>query len=466
MRRTGHLKSQITARASWRWIGLAGLAWLGGCDVDVDVGGISDNELDDELRGVLADAGVFSVTPPPVQDSAEVELGRLMFFDKELSGRRNISCGTCHSPLLGSADGQSQSRGQGAEGLGPARIQGPDSLFLSRNALGLWNRGVDEWDTMFWDGRMGVDDQGAFFSPAGADTPQNFTNPLTAFSIIPFTPDEEMRGFINELDVFGDANEMDALTNDDFAEIWPLVVDRALGVPEYNQALQDVYGVAEQDVDIVHVSEAIGAFMTEAFTVLDTPFDRYLAGDDLAMSRAAKQGALLFYGRANCGSCHAGGLTTDLSFYNVATPQVGTGRGDQAPLDLGRFLVTGDPADNYKFRTPALRNIELEGPWMHNGAFAELEDVVRHHLDPEASLLSYDDGQVEPELVGTYQDDPALIDDLLVNVAPELAVDGDPLTEVEISDLMAFLGALTDPDSLNMFEVFPDSVPSGLPVAD
>lgn len=462
MNHASFLKSQSRGR----WVGLLALAGVCGCDVTVDVGGLHGDDLDEELRDLLAGAGVGPVTPPAPQDSATVELGRLLFFDKELSGRRNISCATCHSPLLGSADGQSQSRGQGATGLGPARVQGPNSLFLSRNTLSLWNRGVDGWDTMFWDGRLGFTAQDGFFSPAGADTPQSFTNALTAFTIIPVTPDEEMRGFPGELDVFGNPNEMDSLTNDDFADIWPLVVDRALGVPEYSQGLQDVFGVAEQDVDIVHVAEAIGAFMTEEFTALDAPFDRYLAGDDSAMSSAAKRGAMLFYGRASCGSCHAGGLTTDLQFYNIAAPQVGTGRGDQAPLDLGRFLVTGDPADDYKFRTPSLRNTELEGPWMHNGAFAELEDAVRHHLDPEASLLAYDDAQVEPELVGTFQDDQLLIDDMIANLAPELAVDGDPLTDADVDDLMAFLGALTDPRTLNLFELFPDSVPSGLPVAD
>ena len=403
---------------------------------------------------------------PPPQDPAAVELGRLLFFDKEISGRRNISCSTCHSPFLGSADGQSQSRGQGAVGLGPARRQGPNSVFLSRNTLSLWNRGVPGWDTMFWDGRLEGNSSVGFVSPAGSDTPQNFTSALAAFSILPVTPDEEMRGFPGELDVFGNPNELDSLTNDDFTQIWPLVVDRALGVPEYNQAFQDVFGVTADQVDIVHFSEAVGSFMSEAFTALDTPFDRYLAGDDDALSMSAKRGAVLFYGRASCSNCHSGGLTTDLDFHNIASPQVGTGRAPLQPLDLGRFLVTNDPADNFKFRTPALRNIELEGPWMHSGAFADLEDAVRHHLDPEASLLSYNDDQVEPELVGTFQDDPQLIADLLSTVSPELAVQGDPLTDDEVDNLMAFLRALTDPSSVNRFELIPDSVPSGLTLAD
>ncbi len=393
-------------------------------------------------------------------------LGEQLFWDKELSGRRNISCGTCHHPLLGSADAQSQSRGQGATGLGPAREHGPDSLFLARNTLSLWNRGVPGWDVMFWDGRLGGNPEEGYISPAGDDTPQDFTNALAEFFIIPVTPDEEMRGFPGELDVFGAPNEMEGLTNDDFVEIWDLVVARALGIDEYRDQLTTIFGVTEEEVTIVHLAEATGAFMTEGFTALDSPFDRYLAGDDSALSDSAKRGGILFYGRANCSGCHSGGLQTDNSFHNIAAPQVGTGKGDEAPLDFGRGRVTGEAADNFQFRTPSLRNIELEGPWMHNGAYEDLEDTVRHHLDPESALLSYDDFQVEPELVGTYQNDEATLNALLDTIDPLLAVEGDPLSEDEIADLMSFISALTDPASLNLLHLIPNTVASGLPVDD
>ncbi|XXT64492.1 hypothetical protein WMF14_27265 [Sorangium sp. So ce693] len=176
-----------------------------------------------------------------------------------------------------------------------------------------------------------------------------------------------------------------------------------------------------------------------SFTALDAPFDRYLAGDPAALSDAQKRGALRFYRRESCSSCHRGGKPTDFGFHNVATPQVGTGKGDEAPLDYGRGGETGKVDDSYRFRTPALRDIELEGPWMYNGVFATLEATVRHHLNPAASLGAYDDGQVEPEREGTYQDDRAIIDELLDTVDPELAPEGDPLTDAEVADLMAFL---------------------------
>ena len=421
------------------------------------------------LRYKLSQNNVYPVTPPKQQDPALVELGRNLFFEKEISGRRNISCSTCHSPLLGSADGQSQSRGQGTIGLGPARRQDGDEFFefLPRNTLSLWNRGVEEWTVMFWDGRLSGSPEEGFVSPAGEDTPQIFSSALAAFSIFPITPDQEMRGFPGQLDVFGQPNEMADLTNDDLTDIWPLVTARVVNHPGYDELLANAFpDIPESELDITHISEAIGAFMTEEFTALNSPFDRYLAGDNRALSESAKRGALLFYGRANCASCHSGGLQTDLEFHNIGAPQVGTGRAENVPLDLGRGAINGNPEDNFKFRTPSLRNVELEAPYFHNGAYANLEDAVLHHLNPAVALANYDDSQVEPELVGTFQNDPETIDALLSNLSPNLKVYGRPLGKRDIKDLLSFLSALTDPSSLNMLDTIPDKLPSGLPLAD
>ncbi|GLS24713.1 cytochrome-c peroxidase [Marinibactrum halimedae] len=424
---------------------------------------------DKKLRHLLKYHQVKPVDAPAPRDPALVELGRNLFFEKEVAGRRNISCATCHNPLLGSADSQSQSRGQGAIGLGPHRRGDGDEFFqfLPRNTLSLWNRGVEEWDTMFWDGRLGGTTETGFFSPADPFTPQNFSNALSAFSIIPLTPDEEMRGFPGQLDVFGQPNEMSELTNADFPLIWPLVTARVTNEEGYDELLADAFpGLEESELDISHISEAIGAFMEEAFTALNSPFDRYLAGDNSALSKSQKRGALLFYGRANCASCHAGGLQTDLDFHNIAAPQVGTGRGDAAPLDLGRGAITGNKEDDFKFRTPSLRNIELESPYFHNGAYAKLEDAIRHHLNPKDALDNYDANQIEPELAGLFQNDKVTINRLLSTVDPALYIRGKPLNDSDVQDLMDFMHALTDPASLNMLDIVPDKLPSGLPLAD
>lgn len=425
--------------------------------------------VDFVLRAKLRYWGVKPVVPPLEQDAALVELGRNLFFEKEIAGTRNISCATCHSPVLGSADAQSQSRGQGAVGLGPARRQHGEQTFkfLARNTLSLWNRGVEDWTVMFWDGRLQGSPGEGFVSPAGDDTPQNFTSALAAFSIIPVTPDEEMRGFPGQLDALGNPNEMSELTNDDFALIWPLVTARVTNHDGYNDLLAAAFpDLSESELDITHIAEALGAFMIDEFTALNSPFDHYLAGNNNALSKSAKRGAILFYGRANCASCHSGGLQTDLAFHNIAAPQVGTGRGDAAPLDLGRGAINGNPDDNFKFRTPSLRNIELEAPYFHNGAYANLEDAVRHHLDPAGSLANYDASQIEPELAGMFQNDPDTIRTLLDTISPNLKVYGGPLREREIKDLMAFLSALTDPTSINKLDTVPDELPSGLTLAD
>ncbi|MDB2386511.1 c-type cytochrome [Shewanella sp.] len=426
------------------------------------------NNLDYILERQLRYHGVTPVVAPDKNPPALVELGRNLFFDKEISGRRNMSCATCHSVGFGTADAQSQSRGQGAIGLGPYRRQDGNAFFqfLPRNTLSLWNRGVAEWTTMFWDGRLEGSAETGFVSPAGDDMPQNFSSALAAFSIFPITPDEEMRGFPGQLDIFGQPNEMALLENDDFTEIWPLVTARVTDLPAYDGMLKKAFpGTPESALDITHISEAIGAFMSDEFTALNSPFDRYLEGDRSALSDQAKRGALLFYGRANCASCHSGGLQTDLDFHNIAAPQVGTGRGEAAPLDLGRGAITNDPADNFKFRTPSLRNIELEAPYFHNGAYAKLEDAVRHHLNPLKALKTYDATQIEPELSGLFQNDPLTLSQIFLNISPELNVQGGQLSERDIQDILSFLSSLTDPSSINRNEAVPDKVPSGLKLA-
>ena len=427
------------------------------------------DSIDTTLRSLLAEQEVTSVTPPPAQDPDLVKLGQSLFFDRELSGTRNISCSTCHNPLMGSADGQSQSRAQGAVGLGPHRRipEGDDQTeFLPRNALSLWNRAVDGFDVMFWDGRLSGSFLDGFTSPADPDTPQDFTNAFTAFALFPVTADEEMRGFPGQLDALGNENELSDLADDDFVLIWEALTARVVADDGYNELLANAFPeTPESELTISDISEAIGAFMTDAFTALNSPFDRYLAGDNDVMSTSQKRGATLFYGQSGCSGCHTGALQTDLEFHNIAAPQIGGGRSTFVPLDVGRGDITGNTEDHFKFRTPSLRNIELEAPYFHNGAFAELEDAVLHHVDPLASLKSYDPTQVAFELVDTFQNDSELVN-LLINTKSPLLREGVQLNEQGLSDIMDFLAALTDPSSINLLDLVPIDVPSGLPLND
>ena len=130
-----------------------------------------------------------------------------------------------------------------------------------------------------------------------------------------------------------------------------------------------------------------------------------MAGDDKAITESAKQGALLFFrsieaGGADCSRCHSGDFFTDEQFYVLAIPQIGLGKGD-GPLgddDFGRFQASGNPADLYAFRTPTLLNVEITGPYGHNGAYTTLEGIVRHHLDPIWAVNNYDYTQLDPAI--------------------------------------------------------------------
>ncbi len=150
-----------------------------------------------------------------------------------------------------------------------------------------------------------------------------------------------------------------------------------------------------------------------------------------------RPGWRLCFGKAECVVCHSGNLLTDQRHHNIAAPQVGPGKGAEAPLDFGRFRETGHPNDRYGFRTPPLRNVALTGPWLHSGAYATLEDVVSHHLDPESGLRSHDPSQLPAALRSTYQRDEAIIEDVLANLDPRLA-SPPTLSSAEREDLVPF----------------------------
>ncbi|HUM68759.1 MAG TPA: cytochrome c peroxidase, partial [Chloroflexota bacterium] len=109
-----------------------------------------------------------------------------------------------------------------------------------------------------------------------------------------------------------------------------------LAIPAYQELFRQAYpDVPAVELGFQHAANALAAFQAQAFTFTNSPWDRYLAGDESALSKQAKQGALLFYGRAGCAACHSGPLFTDQQYHNIAAPQFGPGRDDFAPLDYG-----------------------------------------------------------------------------------------------------------------------------------
>ncbi len=420
---------------------------------------------DQRLARLLAQAGVTVPTNPPAPSAALVQLGEALFWDPELSGNRDTACATCHHPQAATGDNLSISIGTGGTGLAENRVKPEHQRreLVPRNATPLFNLGYTEWTVFFWDGRVFSTEHG-FDTPASDRLPAGLDNLLAAQAMFPVTSRDEMRGLRGDKDIFGQPNELAMIPDYTARPIWAAIMQRLLSIPGYVELFQAAYpAVPLEQLGFQHAANALSAYQNVTFTFEDSPFDRYLHGDHSALSAQAKRGALLFYGEAGCATCHAGPLLTDLKFYNLAVPQIGPGKGREQPFDLGRARETGNDCDRYAFRTAPLRNVALTGPWMHNGAFTSLAAVIRHHVQPAASLQNYAVAQLAPDLQDTCLDQPAVIAAILTTQSSS-ASEGFPLTEAQLADLLAFLDALTSPSALDLAHTIPTAVPSGLAV--
>lgn len=265
-------------------------------------------------------------TPPP----ARVELGRLLFFDRRLSGDGTMSCATCHLPEESFADAQ------------PLSGAYPTSRHW-RHTPSLLN--VAYLQAFFWDGRRhSLEDQ----------VP------------VPIQAAFEMNLPIDYL------------------------VERLRVNAGYRHYFQQAFG---RPPDRQAIALALADFQ-RTLVVRDSPFDRYLQGDANALGLAARRGLAIFYGgRGGCGDCHSGSLLSDQQFHNLGVQEPESLRLDplrratrnyflaQMGLppqesDPGRFAVTRQAADAGAFRTPPLRQVAATGPYMHNGGLATLEEVI------------------------------------------------------------------------------------------
>ena len=424
--------------------------------------------LDNQLRATLQQWGAVPIGAVNPQNSALVDLGRALFFDKELSGNRDVSCATCHSPINHTADVLALSIGSGGTGIGTARQLGSGRQFTPRNAPALLNTGLGAF-YLFWDGRvsdLGALQNGAFKTPAGAALPAGLTNILAAQAMFPVTNRNEMRGEVGDYDVLGNLNELAAYDSADFSGIWNGVMKRILAINAYVAKFNAAFpGIPTSALGFQQAADAVAAFETADFTFTNSAFDRYLAHDDDALTTDQKQGALLFFGKARCSTCHFGALLGGQSFADAAVPQLGPGVGKDAPLDLGQDVQFAGQTSRFLFRVPSLRNVELTAPYMHDGAFATLDAVVRHYNNAEQTLRTYDIAQLDPRLRAQYHGDDATITALLNGASPQLR---QPLglSEVELGQLVAFLKSLTDPAARDLTALIPASVPSGLSVRE
>ncbi len=425
------------------------------------------------LPAILASGASASPLPKadatfPAQDVAEVELGWQLFYDPILSGNRSVACATCHHPDLGTSDGVSLGLGDGATGLGLERkidANNPPEKRIPRNAPALWNLGATEFTVFFHDGRLEDDPTrpSGIRTPLGSEMEMGFDNALAAQAMFPVLSGDEMAGHYSENDV-SQAVRLGQLTGPGGA--WDILAKRVEAIPAYRAAFDEVIG-ADEPVKFHHIANALAAFIAFEWRADASAFDAYLR-DGTPLTADAAAGLDLFYGKAQCGTCHAGQFQTDHGFHAIALPQIGPGKA--APFenhnrDVGRGRVTGQVEDFYRFRTPSLRNITQTAPYGHNGAYSSLEAMVRHHLDPLGSLkayveanTTYSDGKFDTDFK-LMTDEPEVIE---IAAANELSpID---LTDQEVTEILAFLESLTDYDAIQGRLGVPESVPSGLPM--
>ena len=326
-------------------------------------------------------------TRPDNPSTAErVELGRLLYFDPILSGDDTVSCAHCHHPDLGLSDNRGRSMGRGGSGLGPERDGG---ALLRRGSPTVWNSAFNH--LQFWDGRA-------------ADLEEQAGKPIM------------------------DPNEM--------AEEPERLVSQLREIPEYVELFSQAFELkGPEAVTFKNVTYAVAAFERTLISD-DSRFDRYARGDRQALSEAERRGLNVFRSlKTRCFECH--NLPTfnnpDFKVIGVPDPE------DLEAPDLGRAEIEGGAVYERAFKVPTLRNVAITAPYMHNGAFSTLSEVVDFYAGGGG--------------VGLGMDLPQIDDKIRVF----------ELTETEKSDLIAFMHALTDESGLP--EV-PENVPSGLPVVE
>jgi cytochrome c peroxidase len=350
---------------------------------------------------------------------------------------------------------------------------------------------------MFWDGRVALDDDAIrearyydkddttiyFESPMAERFPDGVENLLAAQALFPITGVDEMLGRPGDRSDDDLPEEHANLPNElakaaqgasgprRLERVHKAMIKRLFapnisttdvdenGEPElaewqkeYRRLAHAAYPeISLYGLSIVEFVNAIGHFEKIAFATRKAPWDAYLRGENNAISDGAKAGALVFFGKGKCAACHSGPLFSDFDFHSLGVRQIGPGKNISSD-DLGRYHVTEDVHDLYKFRTPPLRNVTLSAPYFHDGVAATLRAAIRHHNDP----LNLADAE-NPN--GTHSWNLGKRRSVSYILAPGLN-----LTDAEITRLIAFLKTLEDDLADLMPEIVPTRVPSGLPV--
>ncbi len=285
-------------------------------------------------QGLEERKGLAPLPPLAAPKAEEAELGKMLFFDARLSGDATISCASCHAPEKAFADGQALSAGY------------PSTLYF-RNTPTLLNSAYKK--LFYWDGRL-----------PGNDLPT------------------VVRDHLSEAHFF----QADGR----------LIIERLRQVPRYEEAFRKAYGGEPSYGKILN---AVSAYV-KSLASQGAPVDRFLAGDLSAISQRARGGLDLFQGKAACIQCHHGPLASDEAFHDLGVPEnpslfeeplrhitfrrffktLGVKGYSALKSDIGRSAITKSASDAGKFKTPSLREAARTAPYMHNGVFRTLEEVV------------------------------------------------------------------------------------------
>jgi cytochrome c peroxidase len=327
----------------------------------------------DFTRAAAASQGVHHAPNSKAEfDSGLAQFGRQFFETKALSNSNDIACRDCHLAEFGSSDGLPVSVGVGGSGTGPARVSGGGEI-IPRNSLPLWARGEPNFKAFFWDGR--VQDTGDILvSQFGEALPSS--DPLVVAVHLPVV---EIREMMIENEIIASVKTESTST----AEIaYQSIVDNLIDKePELMRSFALYLRKSHlYNISFLDIAKSIAAFIRQDFAIPETRFSNFVNGED-TLSDVEVEGAYLFFGKGKCVVCHSGPYFSNFNFYAIGFPQLGFGRNGFG-VDYGRYNVTHDPADLYKFRVPPLWNVDNTGPYGHSGSVATLTAAITHHYDP------------------------------------------------------------------------------------
>ncbi len=399
-----------------------------------------------------------------------VKIGQLLFYDKILSGNRNISCSTCHHPKHGGGDGLSLGIGEGGVGLGPKRSAGTGGnkilKRIPRNSSALWNLGHKSIKVVFHDGRLEISDiyENGFNSPAQEWLPKGINTIIAAQALFPLVAQFEMAGNPKE-------NEIAGAVHDRIDAAWPILAKRVRIIPEYGEMFVKAFSNidAPEQVTIVEIAKALGDFINFEWQSYDSPYDEFLI-NEVNLSDGAERGRRIFFGRGECSSCHSGPLFSDQNFYALSLPAFGPGRTrlfDPIVRDTGRMGESDKLEDAYRFKTPSLRNVTLTAPYGHNGAYPSLEGIVRHHLDPSGMRAEWvHDLANLPSVPWLESIDFVVESDKreVLRQKQKVDINNIYLNDDDVLDIILFLESLTGKTAELGRLGIPDNVPSGLAI--